>query len=126
MLRTASYAWQQQALSEHARAVFELGRELHDRLAGLGKHFDRLGRSLTSAVGAYNQAVGSLESRVLVTARRLSDLGVVDGSLDGPAAVAETARPLAAAELVTAELDDTTGPDEATGAPELAAAESRP
>jgi DNA recombination protein RmuC len=126
MLRTASYAWQQQALSEHARAVFELGRELHDRLAGLGKHFDRLGRSLTSAVGAYNQAVGSLESRVLVTARRLSDLGVVDGSLDGPAAVTETARPLAAAELVTAELDDATGPDEATGAPELAAAESRP
>jgi DNA recombination protein RmuC len=145
MLRTASYAWQQQALSEHARAVFELGRELHDRLAGLGKHFDRLGRSLTSAVGAYNQAVGSLESRVLVTARRLSDLGVVDGSLDGPASVVETARPLAAAELVTAELDETepdkaelneakrdgAKPDEAeldgtAGAPELAAAESRP
>lgn len=142
MLRTASYAWQQQALSEHARAVFELGRELHDRLAGLGKHFDRLGRSLTSAVGAYNQAVGSLESRVLVTARRLSDLGVVDGSLDGPASVAETARPLAAAELVTAELDEadgtggtagvpdgadgTDGTDGTAGAPELAAAESRP
>jgi DNA recombination protein RmuC len=130
MLRTASYAWQQQALSEHARVVFELGRELHDRLAGLGKHFDRLGRSLTSAVGAYNQAVGSLESRVLVTARRLSDLGVVDGSLDGPASVVETARPLAAAELVTAELDEAEldegdGPGEA-GAPELAAAESRP
>jgi DNA recombination protein RmuC len=126
MLRTASYAWQQQALSEHARAVFELGRELHDRLAGLGRHFDRLGRSLTSAVGAYNQAVGSLESRVLVTARRLSDLGVVDGSLDGPASVVETARPLAAAELVTADLDEADGPDEAAGAPELAAAESRP
>ncbi|HEX6527183.1 MAG TPA: DNA recombination protein RmuC [Streptosporangiaceae bacterium] len=131
MLRTASYAWQQQALSEHARAVFELGRELHDRLAGLGRHFDRLGRSLTSAVGAYNQAVGSLESRVLVTARRLSDLGVVDGSLDGPASVVETARPLAAAELVAADLDETEvdegdGPGEATDAPELAAAESRP
>jgi len=139
MLRTASYAWQQQALSEHARAVFELGRELHDRLAGLGKHFDRLGRSLNSAVGAYNQAVGSLESRVLVTARRLSDLGVVDGSLDGPASVVESARPLTAAELVTAELDEAElnevelneadgpgGTADAADAAELAAAESRP
>lgn len=116
MLRTASYAWQQQALSENARAVFDLGRELHDRLAGLGRHFDRLGRSLTSAVGAYNQAVGSLESRVLVSARRLSDLGVVDAPLAAPAAVTETARPLGAAELVT----------ELTEAPGLHAVESGP
>ncbi|MBO0805342.1 MAG: DNA recombination protein RmuC [Nocardiopsaceae bacterium] len=121
MLRTASYAWQQQALSEHARAVFDLGRELHDRLAGLGRHVDRLGRSLTSAVTAYNQAVGSLESRVLVTARRLSDLGVVDGSLDGPTAVTSAARPLTAADLVTAEPDDSPA-----GAPELAATEPQP
>jgi DNA recombination protein RmuC len=121
MLRTASYAWQQQALSENARAVFDLGRELYDRLAGLGKHLDRLGRSLTSAVGAYNQAIGSLESRVLVTARRLSDLGVVDGPLDGPASVTETARPLGAAELVATELSETPAI-----APELTAAESRP
>jgi DNA recombination protein RmuC len=122
MLRTASYAWQQQALSENARAVFELGRELYDRLAVLGGHFDRLGRSLTGAVGAYNQAVGSLESRVLVTARRLSDLGLVDGALEGPAAVTETARPLAAAELVSSELDSS----ELDGSPKLAAVESRP
>jgi DNA recombination protein RmuC len=121
MLRTASYAWQQQALSENARAVFDLGRELYDRLAGLGKHLDRLGRSLTSAVGAYNQAIGSLESRVLVTARRLSDLGVVDGPLDGPASVTETARPLGAAELVAAEPSETPAI-----APELIAAEPRP
>src|SRR5215470_4525624 len=72
-LRTAHFAWQQQALSENARAVFELGRELHDRLSGLGRHLDKLGRSLSASVGAYNQAVGSLESRVLVTARRLSE-----------------------------------------------------
>lgn len=107
MLRTAAYAWQQQSLSENARAVFDLGRELYDRLAGLSRHFDKLGRSLTSAVGAYNQAVGSLESRVLVTARRMSDLGVVDAPLDAPPTVTETARPLAAAELVTAELPET-------------------
>jgi DNA recombination protein RmuC len=101
MLRTAHFAWQQEALSENARAVFDLGRELHDRLAGLGRHVDRLGRSLTATVAAYNQAVGSLESRVLVTARRLSELGIVGAELPAPAAVQETARPLSAPELVT-------------------------
>src|SRR5256886_3699254 len=50
MLRTAQYAWQQAALSENARAVFDAGRELYDRLAGLGRHVDRLGKALTHAV----------------------------------------------------------------------------
>jgi DNA recombination protein RmuC len=101
MLRTAHFAWQQDALSDNARAVFDLGRELYDRLASLGRHIDKLGRSLTASVVAYNQAVGSLESRVLVTARRLSDLGVVVGDLPAPAPAQETTRPLSAAELVT-------------------------
>ena len=100
MLRTAQYAWQQAALSDNARAVFDLGRELYDRLSGLGRHMDRLGRTLTSAVSTYNQTVGSLENRVLVSARRLNDLGVVDGELAAPGAVEEQARPLAAPELV--------------------------
>jgi len=102
MLRTAQYAWQQDALSDNARAVFDLGRELYERLAGLGKHMDRLGRALTSAVSTYNQTVGSLETRVLVSARRLSEMGVVDGALDTPDAVETQARGLAAPELVTA------------------------
>jgi DNA recombination protein RmuC len=102
MLRTAQYAWQQAALSDNARAVFDLGRELYDRLSGLGKHMDRLGRALTSTVASYNQTVGSLESRVLVSARRLNDLGVVDGELEAPGMVEEQARVLAAPELVTA------------------------
>jgi DNA recombination protein RmuC len=100
MLRTAHFAWQQEALSENARAVFELGRELHDRLAGLGRHVDKLGRSLATTVTAYNQAVGSLESRVLVTARRLSELGIVGAELSAPAAIQDTTRPLSAPELV--------------------------
>jgi DNA recombination protein RmuC len=103
MLRTAQYAWQQQALSENARAVFDLGRELHDRLSGMGRHLDRVGKSLTTAVGAYNQAVGSLETRVLVSARRLASLGIVAADLPAPALVEETARPLSAPELVVAE-----------------------
>src|SRR5580693_4477286 len=103
MLRTAQYAWQQQALSENAGAVFELGGEVHERLAGMGRHVDRVGKSLTAAVGAYNQAVGSLETRVLVSARRLASLGIVSAELPAPAVVEETARTLSAPELVVAE-----------------------
>ena len=103
MLRTAQYAWQQEALSQNARAVFDLGRELHARIAGLGRTMDTLGRTLTKAVTAYNQTVGSLESRVLVSARRLSQLGVVDGELPSPALVEETARALSAPDLADAQ-----------------------
>jgi DNA recombination protein RmuC len=104
MLRTIQYAWQQQALSENARAVFDLGRELYDRLSGLGRHLDKLGRSLTSSVTAYNQAVGTLETRVLVSARKLAALGVVESGLHAPEQIEDTARALAAPELVAAEL----------------------
>jgi DNA recombination protein RmuC len=100
MLRTAQYAWQQEALSDNARAVFDLGRELYERLSGLGKHMDRLGRALNSSVAAFNQTVGSLESRVMVSARRLNDLGVTDGQLASPELVDEQARALSAPELV--------------------------
>ena len=99
MLRTANYAWQQEALSANARAVFELGRELYERLATLGRHVDQLGKSLTNAVVAFNRTVGSLESRVLVTARKLNELDVTDAELDPPTTVAEPARTLSAAEL---------------------------
>jgi DNA recombination protein RmuC len=102
MLRTAQYAWQQAALSDNARAVFELGRELYDRLCGLGQHVDRLGRALTSAVKTYNQAVGSLESRVLVSARRLNQVGLVDAALETPELIEESVRMLSAPELTAA------------------------
>ena len=100
MLRTAHYAWQQAALSENARAVFDAGRELHDRLAGMSRHVDRLGKALTNAVVTYNQAVGSLENRVLVSARRLRQLGLVDADLASPALVEETTRAVSAPELI--------------------------
>src|SRR5258707_15396474 len=84
MLRTAQYAWQQEALSDNARAVFDLGRELYERIAGLGRHVDGLGKALATAVSTYNRAVGSLESRVLVSARKLNELGLVEGELEPP------------------------------------------
>ena len=100
MLRTAQYAWQQAALSENARAVFDLGRELYERLNGLGGHVDAVGKALANAVAAYNRAVGSLESRVLVTARKLNQLGVTDAELDGARPVESPIRSLCAPELV--------------------------
>jgi DNA recombination protein RmuC len=114
MLRTAQYAWQQAALSDNARAVFDLGRELYDRLAGFGKHVDALGKSLTSAVSTYNRAVGSLEGRVLVSARKLNQLGVVDAELEQPRPVEETIRALSAPDLISQpgpELVAGSGPD---------------
>jgi DNA recombination protein RmuC len=100
MLRTAQYAWQQAALSDNARAVFDLGRELYDRISGLGKHVDGLGKALTNAVSSYNRTVGSLESRVLVSARKLNELGVVDAELEHPKPVEDTVRALSAPDLV--------------------------
>jgi DNA anti-recombination protein RmuC len=100
MLRTAQYAWQQEALSENARAVFDLGRELYDRIAGMGKHMDGLGKALTSAVSSYNKTIGSLEGRVLVSARKLNQLGVVEAELLAPTPVEETVRALSAADLI--------------------------
>ncbi|MEU5991563.1 DNA recombination protein RmuC [Spirillospora sp. NPDC047418] len=99
MLRTASYAWQQAALSRNARAVFELGKELYERLGTMGQHVDELGRALTGAVKSYNRTVGSLETRVLVSARKLNELGVVEDGLEGPRPVEESPRALSAAEL---------------------------
>lgn len=100
MLRTAQYAWQQEALSENARAVFDLGKELYERLGSMGRHVERLGKALSDAVGAFNQTVGSLESRVMVTARKLGELELVDTELAAPRPVEETARSLSAPELI--------------------------
>jgi DNA anti-recombination protein RmuC len=100
MLRTAHYAWQQEALSENARAVFDLGRELYDRIAGMGKHVDGLGKALTNAVSSYNKTIGSLEGRVLVSARKLHELGIVEAELNAPTPVEETVRALSAADLI--------------------------
>ena len=99
MLRTAQYAWQQEALSENARAVFDAGRQLYERISGLGQHMDRVGKALTSAVTAYNQTVGSLETRVLTSARRLAQLGLVEDNQEAPRIVEESTRLLSAPEL---------------------------
>ncbi|MGO8860371.1 MAG: DNA recombination protein RmuC [Acidimicrobiales bacterium] len=77
LLRTVAFGWRQESLAENAREVQRLGAELYERLRTMSTHMQRLQRSLTASVAAYNDAVGSLESRVLVSARRFPSLGVV-------------------------------------------------
>jgi DNA recombination protein RmuC len=77
LLRAVAYGWQSDALAENAREVQQIGRELYRRLAKFGDHMGRTGKSLRSAVNAYNQAVGSLEHSVLPQARRFHELGVI-------------------------------------------------
>lgn len=74
LLKAIAYGWKQEKLAENAREISDLGRRLHERLADMGAHFAKVGRSLGQAVEAYNSAVGSLESRVLVSARRFKEL----------------------------------------------------
>ncbi|MGH3098121.1 MAG: DNA recombination protein RmuC [Streptosporangiales bacterium] len=102
MLRTVAYAWQQAALTDNARAIFDLGRQLYSRLSKLGDKVDTLGKAITRVVSAYNGTVASLETRVLVSARRMQELKLVDEELPAPNPVEETPRPLGAGELVDA------------------------
>ncbi|HCT80959.1 MAG TPA: DNA recombination protein RmuC [Micromonosporaceae bacterium] len=81
LLRTVAYTWRQEALSRNAMEIHQLAKQLYGRLSTVGGHLTKLGNSLNSSVVAYNNAVGSLEQRVLVTARRLSELGISGDSI---------------------------------------------
>ena len=84
LLRTVAFAWRQEALARSAVQVHALGRELYTRIATMGGHLSKLGAALGTAVTSYNRLVGSMESRVLVSARKLADLGISDDHLDTP------------------------------------------
>jgi DNA recombination protein RmuC len=102
LLRTIAHAWTQEVLADRVHDIHVLGRELHERLATMGDHLDKVGRGLTAAVAAYNRAIGSLESRVLVSARRFTDLEVTPDALPAPEPVTDAPRQLSAAELLDA------------------------
>jgi DNA recombination protein RmuC len=101
LLKAIAYGWQQDTIAKNAQEISELGRTLYDRIAKLAEHFENVGRSLAKAVQSYNGAVGTLETRVLVTARRLKDKGVTSSEeFHEIETIDQTPRALGAPELV--------------------------
>lgn len=99
LLKAVAYGWKQQRLAENARRISELGRELYDRLATLEEYFEDLRKGLERSVDSYNRAVGCLETRVLVSARRFRELDAASSEEIGtPEPIDRTPRRSAAAE----------------------------
>ena len=105
LLRAVAYGWRQETIAESARAISDLGRELYSRLATLTEHFAKVGRGLETAVRSYNETVGSLETRVLPSARKFKEHGIAPAAELAPVSVVERGvRPVSAPELPAPEL----------------------
>lgn len=114
LLRAVSYGWRQECLSKNAEQISALGRELYRRITDMGGHWEKVGKGLANAVQAYNRAVGSLESRVLVSARRFMELGE-DKEIDPLEPIEQIPRTIQAAEMELA-----TDTDDAPNFPKIA------
>jgi DNA recombination protein RmuC len=104
LLQAIAHGWQQEKVAEDARAVHALGRELYERLTVAGAHLAKVGGSLDRAVGAFNDTVGSLERRVLPTARKLAQTTLSDRELPELEPRSAHTVPLQAEELVAPDL----------------------
>jgi len=117
LLRTVAFTWQQDALTANAQALLKLGNELYSRLGTLGSHAAKMGASLQKSVESYNAMIGALESRVMVTARKMHELGLAEERLPETEPVEIAPRPLTAAELIVIQDCEVLGSD--LGRPEL-------
>jgi DNA recombination protein RmuC len=102
LLKAVAYGWRQEALAQNAREVAELGKQLYERIASLAQHWGEVGQRLDRAVESYNRSVATLETRVLVSARRLRELKAAPGhaEIPTPEPVERSTRALQAIELV--------------------------
>jgi len=94
LLRTVAHGWQQELVAENAQQIADLGRELYERLGIFAGHFAKVGRNLDTAVNAFNQAVSSFDTRLLVTARKFPEHGVPGDSVgvDAPPEIKQIER----------------------------------
>jgi DNA recombination protein RmuC len=95
-------------MTENAYEISRIGKELYKRLSDMGDHFSKLGRNIHGVVDAYNQSVGTLEKRVLVSARRLKELDVVSASeeISDVSPIEKTVRDLNSPEFYTTDTKD--------------------
>jgi DNA recombination protein RmuC len=106
LLKAVAYGWRQETIAESAKAISDLGRELYSRLSTLTEHFAKVGRGLETAVKSYNETVGSLETRVLPSARKFKEHGISPAAELEPLKVVDRGvRPVAAPELPAADAD---------------------
>lgn len=116
MLHTVTHSWREVEVATQARRIQQAGVELYERLVGLANRLDKVGRSLNRTVDDYNALVGSVERRVLVTGRRMRDMGISSDEIPQPAPVTNPPRVLAASDW-----DDLEDPQQPTAPPDRAA-----
>jgi DNA recombination protein RmuC len=105
LLKAIEFGWRQEEVTQNAEEIRELGKQLYERIGILANHFAKLGANLDTVVSTYNQAIGSLETRVLVTARKISELGArTDKELSEPPLIDTRPRELSASVSATHEV----------------------